>query len=256
MTSSASASGKIILSGEYAVLFGKRGIAVPSTQRLTAIWTPVSGNEQTVTWDGATIEWVSYAKKILTMTGAGGGTLEIQNNIPIGKGMGSSSALVIAVCRAILGSDCKDKALQIENELSPGNSGLDFAVIWEEKPIVYRKNSEPEMIELGAGLLKEAELIDTGTPNEVTSELVAWVKSCEANLKEPIATIGECTERILKGESLKDVIRDHHRAQVALGVVPEKTQEVIADIEKKGGAAKVIGAGARTGGGGMVLVLR
>ena len=72
---------------------------------------------------------------------------------------------------------------------------------------------------------------------------------------EAIQSIGDCTERLLKGESLHAVMRDHHRAQTVLGIVPDSAQKIIAQIESEGGSAKVIGAGGRTGGGGMVLCL-
>ncbi|MDD5469880.1 MAG: hypothetical protein PHO92_03755, partial [Candidatus Peribacteraceae bacterium] len=49
--------------------------------------------------------------------------------------------------------------------------------------------------------------------------------------------------------------KEHHRAQVAIGVVPKAVQTMFAEIEKVGGAAKVIGAGGKTGGGGMVLAV-
>ncbi len=59
----------------------------------------------------------------------------------------------------------------------------------------------------------------------------------------------------MQGEPLRDVMREHSRAQVTLGVVPPEVQELIAAIEDVGGSAKVIGAGSRTGGAGMVLAV-
>lgn len=285
--STGSACGKIILSGEYAVVFGKPGIAVPAKERIEVTWTDdLQKSDVEIVW--AEIEkrpaWATYIRKILSFlesfTGPLKGTLTIDNKIPLGKGMGSSTALVIAMCRCFLGPQCAKAALSIENEMTPGNSGLDFAVIWEEKPIIFEHNKEPHIVSLPADLLAHAELIDAGTPNETTAELVAWVKEkheeeSKAKSQKPrssttswnlesgiwnvhtaIEAIGQCTERLLKGEDLKTVMRDHHRAQVVLGVVPEATQKIIAKIEAAGGAAKVIGAGARTGGGGIVLALK
>lgn len=57
------------------------------------------------------------------------------------------------------------------------------------------------------------------------------------------------------GEALATVMREHHKAQVALGVVPAGVRDLIAAIEQAGGAAKVIGAGSRTGGAGIVLAV-
>ncbi len=268
----ASASGKIILSGEYAVLFGKRGVAIPSDLRMNStleesqknngitihfVPSPLGGGE------GVGALWIEYARKIAqkitNKTKNISGILTIDNALPLGKGMGSSTALIIAMCRCIVGQDSANIALEIENEMNPGHSGIDFAVIWEEKPILFSKNKTPEVITLPEDLLHGMTLIDTGRPTETTTELVAWIRtrydSQETGVRDAIETIGRCTERILAGEEIQKVVRDHHRAQVALGVVPEETQKIIAEIEKSGGAAKVLGAGSRAGGGGMVLVL-
>lgn len=293
---SASAAGKIILSGEYAVVFGKKGIAIASeSNMIISLDESQKDDGLTVVWNQNIVDpiWTVYAQKVATAiverTQPLSGTLVIENRLPLGKGMGSSTALIVAMCRCILGTDCKETALAIENELNPGNSGIDFAVIWEERPILFSRGKAPEVIELPEHLLAGSSLIDTGKPNETTPELVGWVKEKyaaelqQARVENPlpliqgkprkmgagflpaadkknqtmkaIETIGNCTERILSGEPLKNVMRDHHRAQVSLGVVPERAQKIIADIEAKGGAAKVIGAGGRTGGGGMVLAL-
>lgn len=267
-----SASGKIILSGEYAVVFGYRGIAIPSERRVHISFIQKQKN------DASTIDWHDetandhlreYAQKIaLLITEKTGitGQFTIENHLPLGKGMGSSTAFVIAITKSALGDDCEQIAREIEDTVNPGNSGLDFTVIWHEKPVLFKRGSEPDFIDLPKNLLQGMTLIDTGTPNEPTPELVAWIRSKYPAAGTPgpgeptkifnaITSIGNCTERILKGEPIKDVMKDHHRAQVALGVVPEATQKIIAGIEKKGGVAKVIGAGAKTGGGGMVMVV-
>lgn len=255
---SAYATGKVIVSGEYAMLFGKPGIAFPSEHWLGVTWKRDRKRGMEVEWDEAPehSDWRAYLKEIAKRCGKEfAGTLHVQNHIPLGKGMGSSTALVIAACKTLLGEDCRAQALEIENAVNPGNSGMDFAVIWERAPVYFRKGTDPVSIGLPGEVLQNALLIDTGTPNETTPELVAWIRSREKECAGAIETIGNCTERLAKGEDLKTVMRDHHRAQLALGVVPPHVASFIAAIEKLGGAAKVIGAGGRTGGGGMVLAL-
>jgi len=256
----ASATGKIILTGEYAVLFGKRGIAVPSKETMTVSFSPVRTGGLTIDWPLAPAQWLEYTQKILKeleiYPGHVRGTLKIETGLPLGKGMGSSTAMVIAISKCLLGSDSEAQAKKVEDTVNPGNSGLDFAVIWNEESILFKRDKPPEIISLPENPLAVAELIDTGKPNETTPELVAWVRSREKELKEPIEIIGRCTDRLLRGEPLKEILRDHHRAQVALGVVPEEVQTIISGIESMGGSAKVLGAGTRTGGGGMVLVVR
>lgn len=265
-TRSASASGKIILSGEYAVLFGKQGIAIPSEWKINATSEESQKNDGiTIFWAGVGADalWTEYAKKvaqsIIDKTKDISGTITIENELPLGKGMGSSTALIIALCRCLAGPDSAKIALEVENEMNPGHSGIDFTVIWEEKPILFSKGNVPEIITLPHNLLAGNRLIDTGKPGEATPELVAWVRSRQKNgepeVLQAIEIIGHCTERILVGEPIRDVMHDHHRAQIALGVVPESVQMLIAEIEVNGGAAKVIGAGSRSGGGGMVLAL-
>lgn len=260
-STSASAPGKIILSGEYAVVFGKRGIAVPSEESVTVTWTDdASISGVSITWDGdVNSQWISYAENILEYlkphTKPLQGTLHVRCDIPLGKGMGSSTALVIAVCRCLLGPECEEIARFVEDQINPGHSGIDFAVIWNNAPILFSRGTKPEKITLPKNILQGARLIDTGSPNETTKELVAWMKTRGQEIEPAIAIIAGCTERLLQGESLKTVMRDHHRAQVALGVVPENAQKIIAEIEAQGGSAKVIGAGGRTGGGGMVLAI-
>lgn len=268
MREQCSASGKIILSGEYAVLFGYPGIAVPSKEHLEVEYKPSEKNTRSITLETVnpiTSEqrsmWENYAEGICREVEKEHepvkGNITIRTNLPLGKGMGSSTALVIALSKALLGQDCKKQALMIEDAVNPGHSGLDFAVIWEEKPVLFKKETPPISISMPTDILGHCTLIDTGVPDQTTPELVAWVRT---RAKEPMAqgaleTIGQCTSDLLKGAPLKEILQRHHQAQVALGVVPLETQKLIADIERKGGAAKVIGAGARTGGGGMVLAL-
>src|SRR3989338_8426584 len=257
MSRTSFAPGKIILSGEYGALFGRAGIAVPSRLGVRATFDEDAALGRIETrWEGNE-QWLPYVERIVAACKEKNtnlsGRLVINSDVPIGKGMGSSTALVVAVVRALLG-DSRETALHIENTLSPGNSGFDFAVIWQGAPILYRKG-EVQPIELSAELLRDAVLIDTGVPGEPTNELVAWMRGREPDIREHLDTIGNCTERLMRGEPFGAVMRDHHKAQVALGVVPPEAQQLIAAIESAGGAGKIIGAGSRTGGAGIVLAV-
>src|SRR3989344_2135204 len=158
MKKTASACSKIILSGEYAVVFGYPGIAIPAPLRVTVTFEENPElNDIILDWNGDE-EWRAYVQEIIDCCIALGsvppGTLTIENDIPLNKGMGSSTAFVIAIAKCLLGNDCKREALQIEDALNPGNSGIDFAVIWNEKPILFRKGADPITITLSADLLK------------------------------------------------------------------------------------------------------
>ncbi|MFA5272685.1 MAG: hypothetical protein WC353_00835 [Candidatus Peribacter sp.] len=269
MKHTAVAHGKIILTGEYAVVFGHPGIAVPAPLAMQATFEKNSGaSALTLKWLGISggEAWEDYARKIILHveqenSASFRGIVTIRNQLPLKKGMGSSTALVIALTRVLLGPQKRAEALAIEDAMNPGHSGIDFAVIWEERPLYFRKGQEPQVITLPKDLLRGALLVDTGTPNESTPELVAWVRERSEDprtqrvMLRALGDIGKCTERLRKGEDIRTVFRDHHRAQVALGVVPKPVQVLIREIERLGGAAKVLGAGGKTGGGGTVLAL-
>jgi len=268
MSRCASACGKIILSGEYAVVFGFPGIAIPAPLRVTATFMENPHlHDIIVDWD-TDAEWTAYVQEIIncciSIGSVHAGTLRIKNSIPLGKGMGSSTALVIAITKCLLGEECKNEAQRIENALNPGGSGIDFAVIWNEKPILFRKGSDSETIELPDNFLSNTMLLDSGAPDQQTPELVAWISdryTKDMNVKGAIETIGECTEKIIATskkisyDSLQRIIRAHHNAQESLGVVTEEAKNMIKKIEQEGGSAKVVGAGGRTGGSGMVLAV-
>ncbi len=258
----ATAPGKIILSGEYAVVFGHRALAVPSAQTIHAQWAPDLQSDFSLSWSHAEpihSEWQTYVSRIAELANHGNkphGALTIRNTIPLGKGMGSSTALVIAITRAIADADeAESLSRHAEDIVNPGHSGIDFSVIWNNTSTLFRRGELPVSCSMNTQWLRRAMLIDTGMPNEPTKELVAWVKERAATLETPLATIGTCTERLLLKEDPVTVMRDHHRAQVQLGVVTKETEALIATIETSGGAAKVIGAGGRTGGSGMVLAI-
>jgi mevalonate kinase len=260
-----SAPGKIILSGEYGGrILGHPSIAVPANVRLSASFEP--GENLTIDWPEITgrSDWQEYLRNIWKLLGGKDGAIRIENTIPLGKGMGSSTALTIALSRLVLGEDSRDEAQRIEDIVNPGHSGLDFEVIWRQTPIRFSAERGAEPVNLDPHLLDGAFLIDTGSPAETTPELVAWVKGRKAELQEVSETLGRCTQRLTEfvmlsvveaRQALPDIIRDHHRAQIALGVVPAPVQELIAKIETAGGAAKVIGAGGRKTGAGMVLAV-
>ena len=256
------APGKIILSGEYAVLFGFPGVAVPSSLGMEATWEEDPSLDQVaIEWTGTYggEPWLLFTEKILlhchTKRVKLRGRLHIHAGLPLGKGMGSSTALVIAIAQAIFGEDCRSEALLIEGIVNPGHSGFDFAVIWGDTPVRFVQGQEPEPVDLPPGLLRGGVLIDTGEPNESTPEMVEWMKGKKEAVQSALQTIGCCSEALITGEDILKVLHEHHRAQTELGVVTKEAADMIEDIEREGGAAKVIGAGGHTGGSGIVLAL-
>jgi mevalonate kinase len=170
--------------------------------------------------------------------------------------MGSSTAIVVALARCFLGENCKDEAHAIEDIINRGHSGIDFAAIWEERPILI-KSGRYEFTDLPKQL-QHGFLVDTGRPVEPTSIILRRLKDRsprEKRLRDSLETIGNCTERLLSGEDPLTVFPDHHRGQVGLGVVPPRVRKLIEMIEQSGGAAKAVRSGGDTGGVGMVFAV-
>lgn len=254
-----SVPGKIIISGEYAVVFGEPGLAVPSAPSLTFQHIPhnapltvhIDHSQTSVEWQAYGLELIKQLANLGTISTTG--TLVISGNLPLGRGMGSSTAVVVGITRILGGTDSMARSL--EDKVNPGHSGLDFAVISQNRPVLFKKGQPPQAVAIDLHWLEQSILIDTGAPDQTTPELVAWVRSRADELQPHLKEIGCCTESLAKGESPLTIFPRHHRAQYAVGVVPPNVQNFIAEIERIGGVAKVLGAGSRTGGGGMVLAL-
>ena len=135
----AHACGKIIVSGNVAIKFGKRALAVPVDMHITAEWDKSDNIQEGlhIVWPGQREDgvWLTTVRKICELieaqVGCLSGKLTIHNTLPLGKGMGSSTALVVALARCFLGKNCKDEALAIEDIINKGHSGTDFATIWK-----------------------------------------------------------------------------------------------------------------------------
>ncbi len=237
------------------MLFGEPGIAIPWKKGIMSTFDTSQAETLAIIWkgNGDPAVCISYIQKIVNFIDPRiTGTLTITSDIPVGKGMGSSTAMVIAVTRALVGPDCKTQALSIEDQINLGHSGMDFAVIWENEPITFTRGSAPKKF-LSNIQMEDVYLIDTGMPDQATPELVAWVKKRSTELKLIFQEIGNCTRSLLAGEPLYQIIRRHHQAQIALGVVPKNVQSFLEEIEALGGSGKIIGAGGKTGGGGTML---
>jgi len=258
------ACGKIILSGNTANRFGKRALAVPVDMYITAIWDKSGAGQDKlrIVWPGKRNDgvWLTTVRKIVKLIeeqiGSVSGKLTIRNSLPLGKGMGSSTAIVVALARCFLGPNCREKALAIEDTINKGHSGLDFATIWEERPIVIQ-GSKYEFVELPRGL-RRGVLVDTGLPAAPTSIITRRLRERvpkEKILMDSVETIGNCTERLLSGEDPLTVFPDHYKGLVRLGVLPPRVRSLIEKIQEAGGAAKAARFGGSNGGAGMLFAV-
>ncbi len=103
MTTTHSAPGKIYLFGEHAVVYGKRAIASAINLRTTA--TVRESNKTTITsllgTTGIDYTVHPYISRCIESLGIPAVSIKIDSEIPVGSGLGSSAAAVIATLGAL-----------------------------------------------------------------------------------------------------------------------------------------------------------
>ena len=162
---SASASGKIILFGEHAVVYGQPAIAVPVTQlRANAHITPThAGHGITVYSETTNAEvriaeasdspFCLVAKLVLDQisTTEPDIRITISSDIPIASGLGSGAAVSTAIARALFQyfeypvspKDLSDLIFESEKYYHGTPSGIDNTVICYEQSVYFERGKAP-----------------------------------------------------------------------------------------------------------------
>jgi mevalonate kinase len=202
----------------------------------------------------------------LNITLPKGVIVETRSNIPISCGMGSSAATIMSVVYAItsffeLNTEL-DSYLQFardaENLQHGHSSGLDLQISmyggcarFENDKITPRTIPELPMY-----------IINTGKPFTTTGQCVMNAKQHFAQSKSlalDFAAVTNALDKALQENNLalvQECIRANHCLLTKIGVVPEKVQRFISELEHFGAAGKICGAGATKGqNAGIVLAV-
>jgi len=192
-------------------------------------------------------------------------SIQVESNIPIGCGMGSSAATILSIVHAMaahLKVDLSNEMFmrlgrEAENLQHGFSSGLDL-----------QASLHGGCVYLEAGLVQQRALpkltlylINTGTPLSTTGECVAFAAKSfkDADISRAFGEVTSSMDHALqlnKPVQVMECISKNHQLLVRIGVVPTRVQAFIAEIEAIGGAAKVCGAGAVKGeSAGMVAAL-
>ena len=274
----ASAPGKLILFGEHIVVYGEPAIATAIDKRAYATATPLEDRKIIVISKNTneTIEAeltsktespvVRAAQIALQKTGATKGVqVEIDSEIPIAAGLGSSASVSVATAAAVLrlfSPDAEPSKLEIlevaheAEKIAHGNpSGIDAAVAVFGGTIFFRKG---EVEGLGT---KEMEFIvgNTGVPRN-TKAVVEDVKKrvedprVSYNLFTISSIVKKAREALLRsaiGEI--GILMDRNQEFLrGLGVSSVEIEQLIKIAKDRGAAgAKLTGAG----GGGCIIAL-
>lgn len=271
----ASASGKTILFGEHAVVYGYPGIAIPlPSLRLGVAIVPSERFRvvsRQVELDIALEELpendpLRILINLLTdRFGPPPGPIElrISSKLPVAAGLGSGAALSVALVRAyaqmigiaVSAVEISEIAFEIEKIYHGNPSGIDNSVIAFEKPIYYIKNETIEPIETAAEL--PILIADSGRKSATIDVVTDVRKRFPAN-RPILKAIGQLTTEAvpaLKSGSLASTGALMNENQRLLRELTVSNPELdrIAELALQSGAlgAKLTGAGR----GGNMLIL-
>ncbi len=205
--------------------------------------------------------------------------LRLRSRLPMGAGFGSSAACAVAIVHA-LSSLCgvpvsmatlEGVSLEVERRQHGAPSGIDSAtvihggLVWALRDAAGRFRATP--IQVSAPALAKIRVFNSGTPEESTGEVVAAVRARRdadpegfERLLDRMAAATEEGRRQLTTEASEPAdlvapIREIEACLEQAGVVPPRLREIVRQVESRGGAAKISGAGATRGGGaGSLLV--
>ena len=243
-----SAPGKIIIAGEHAVVYGQPAIVGTINKRIKVSLRWREDGKIVIKDKHKNLSLVRFAvKQCLRGMGNKGVDIEIESEIPVGSGLGSSAALATAIVFGMM----KDESEEIKNELIKlsedkqhgKSSGVDQTVVREGGVLKFQKGKGFGKFELPN--LKFI-LIDSGKPVESTGEMVKKVS--RGSFEKEFRRMGQIADnwRVEK-------ISENQRLLEKIGVVGLIAKKMVREIEEIGGMAKICGAGGVKRGSGVIL---
>lgn len=272
------ATGKAILLGEHAVVYGRPAIAVPlAALSVTATAVPVTGESRlrsalyTGRMDAVParlLPTATAASATLAALGAADTAVEVQIDsvIPAERGVGSSAAVAAAVVRAVaamlgvaLSSDEEHALIQnAERVAHVSPSGLDAHAVRAEGPIwFHERRIEPVAVARPLTFV----IADSGVAGR-TREAVAAVRTLRESRPDEVdgvldrlgALTSAARAQLAAGEiaALGAGMSEAHALLTSLGVGDPALDRLVRTAERAGAEGAKLTGGGR---GGCVLVL-
>jgi mevalonate kinase len=205
-------------------------------------------------------------KALASLLPAEGLAVEIETTLPIGRGMGSSAALAVALVRALAAregrtastEECIERGFVLERVLHGTPSGVDHTVSTLGGIVRFQlRDGQPRIEALPVPSLPLV-VMDSGHSGSTATQ-VAKVRSQRPRIDGELERIGNLVrqvETLLTRESTLDEIgalltENHHRLR-AIGVSTDRLDQLVRLALDHGAlGAKLSGAG----GGGVVMAL-
>lgn len=274
------AHSKLILIGEHSVVYGQPAIAFPFKQIEVKVTVKnIGGNaiqiespfyqgpiEQIPEKMEGIGDCVIQTLKVLEKRSSGL-KIQIASSIPIGRGLGSSAAIAIALVRGLFAffnqklqhSQLMALVERAEKFAHGTPSGIDMMAASSANPIWFQKQQEVESVKIGAPF--HLVVADSGRVGDTYSAVKSIRDKYEMKpekIEESITLLGKWTEEVRLGLAVGDYqkvgkklnLAHHHLA--LLGVSDEGLDHLV-DTARTAGAigAKLTGGGR----GGCILAL-
>jgi len=273
-----SAPGRIFLSGEHAVVYGKPALVCAIDKRLTITFTPAEKTEYKDTIMPILEKSVmDFLQKKQIKKKKIGYTYSIESAIPIGRGLGSSAAYCAVISAGLLELFTGDEwskeeinicAYQMEKYFHKNSSGVDTStsimggLIYYRKEFEFLKTISSLPVKLPKHFIDSLVLIDTDKPVETTGEMVQKVgqlfNTKGVKMEYIMNDMEKTTKRliisIMKEDTLlfKENIQHNQELLEQIGVVSSSTKKLLTLLNKVG-KGKVTGGGGYKGLSGYVL---
>ena len=280
MESKASAPGKVILFGEHFVVYGVKAILCAINKRITVTAEEIDQRKISIKSNIGELEsepnkpiseinsplkpFYYLANKIIQNKNSGI-KIEVESEIPLGVGLGSSSACCVAGAAAIsklFGSISKEEilklAIEAEKTIFQNTSGADCTVCTFGGLMEYDKENGFSKIESEPNFHL---VIANSNVEHSTDSVVAEVRKFKENngeefskLCENESSLIENVLELLKRNNIKELGQKAIQNQEYLeriGISNDKLRDMVQIGQKSSFGAKITGAG----GGGCIFAL-
>jgi len=273
-----SAPGKVIISGEHSVVYGKPALVCAIDKRLSITFSPSQKTEHKDSifpiLEKSVVDFLNKKKEPFKKAGY---TYSVRSSIPMGRGLGSSAAYCACIAAGLLElftgrewskDDINVCSYQMEKYFHKNSSGVDTTtsvmggLIYYRKEFEFLKTISSLTIKIPKNIIDSLLLIDTGTPTETTGEMVQSVgvlynedsDKMESILNEIEKTTKRIIVSLMKEDSsfLKDNIQSNQVLLEKIGVVSDKTKRLLFQLQNVG-VGKITGAGGKKDASGYVL---